>query len=47
MGAPAIIASLLLAGFVIWFCLTETPAPARNRDDAEDEASERGPGDEF
>jgi hypothetical protein len=41
----AILASLALGGFVVWFCRTETPAVARHRD--EDEPTGRGPGDEF
>ncbi len=49
MSAPAIIGWLFLAAAVIAFCLTETPAVARSRDDVdvEDEATGWGSGDEF
>ncbi len=47
MSALAILGLLAIAGFFAWFCLTETPAVARNRDDVEDEATGWGPGDEF
>jgi len=43
----AIVASLALGGFVVWFCCTETPAVARSRDVDEDEPTGWGPGDEF